>query len=138
MAISHGFPPLTYVSSYFFHYLDFSHHLLLFSFHYDNHLHIWIDVSFKCYENDHNLRQNRICIWNNVLNWQWIMKFYPWLSWTRLSSNWETKRQRNRISGSLRFKTWSPIWRPMTKVWSQNDILRRHGDQTNCKIEPWL
>jgi hypothetical protein len=58
MAISHGFPPLTYVSSYFFHYLDFSHHLLLFSFHYDNHLHIWIDVSFNCYENDHDLRHN--------------------------------------------------------------------------------
>jgi len=25
----------------------------------------------------------------------------------------------------------------MTKVWSQNDIFRRHGDQTSRKIEPW-
>ena len=37
------------------------------------------NVSFNCYEKDHDLRQNRICVWNNVLNWQWIMKFYPWL-----------------------------------------------------------
>jgi hypothetical protein len=32
--------------------------------------------TINCYENDHELRQNRICVWKNVLNWQWIMKCY--------------------------------------------------------------
>jgi hypothetical protein len=37
--------------------------------------------------NDHDLRQNRICIWKNVLNWQWIMKCFILTLWSRLSSN---------------------------------------------------